>query len=79
MQHPETRTAVRKKDYLIGICHALGEDFGFNPDYLRIALAVMLLVNAEVTLIAYGITGVLVLASRLLTRHSSAPVTPSGL
>jgi phage shock protein PspC (stress-responsive transcriptional regulator) len=57
-----------RKDNLLGICHAIGEDFGFNPIFLRIPLAAMIIVSAKWTLIAYAAMGVAVLASRLLIR-----------
>ncbi|WP_454882793.1 PspC domain-containing protein [Sphingomonas oryzagri] len=65
----QTQTdASANKDNLLGICHAIGEDFGFNPIFLRIPLAAMIVVNAKWTLIAYAAMGVVVLASRLLIR-----------
>jgi phage shock protein PspC (stress-responsive transcriptional regulator) len=69
MQTTATAAAAAKKASLIGICQAVGEGFGFNPDFLRVALAVMLLVNPGYVLIVYGILGVTVLASRLLVRE----------
>ena len=68
MQNAETSPIASQKDNMLGICHAIGEDFGFNPIYMRIALAVMLLFNPVAMLITYGSAGVLVLASRLLIR-----------
>jgi phage shock protein PspC (stress-responsive transcriptional regulator) len=56
---------------LFGVCEALGEDFGFNPLFLRIPLAVLLLWNPTVVVGAYLGAGVLVLASRLLVRNPS--------
>ncbi len=79
MQDPEIRAATPKKASLFGICQAFGDDFGFNPDYLRVLLAIMLLVNPVATLAAYAIAGMAVLASRLLVRRpaSSATTSPS--
>jgi phage shock protein PspC (stress-responsive transcriptional regulator) len=62
-----------RKDNLLGICHAIGEDFGFNPIFLRIPLAVGIIFSAKWTLIAYGAMGLAVLASRLLSGRRSAP------
>ena len=53
---------------LFGICHALGETFGFNPLFLRVALLVGVMINAEVALIAYFTAGIAVLAAKLATR-----------
>lgn len=68
MQDAKPSPIAPQKDNLFGICHAIGEDFGFNPIYLRIALAVTLLFSPEAMLVAYGSAGLLVLASRLLVR-----------
>jgi len=65
----QTQTeAPAAKDNLLGICHAIGEDFGFNPIFVRIPLAVGIIFSAKWTLIAYAAMGVIVLASRLLIR-----------
>ncbi|MGN6122161.1 MAG: PspC domain-containing protein [Sphingomonas oligoaromativorans] len=67
MTHDET-VAARKQASLIGVCKAVGEGLGFNPDFLRIGLAISLIVKPEYTLIVYGILAVTVLASRVLVR-----------
>ena len=51
---------------ILGICEALGEDFGFNPVFLRIPLATMVIWNPLVAFGAYFGLGAVVLASRLL-------------
>ena len=64
-----------RKDNLFGICAALGEDFGFDPLWLRMAFAVALLFDMEHVLMAYAALGLLVLVSRLAFRTpKSAPV-----
>jgi len=65
----ETAPAPRA-DNLLGICHALGETFGFNPLFLRVALLVGVMVEAETTLIAYLVAGIAVAAAKLATRPS---------
>lgn len=60
-----TAAAVRPDD-MFGVCARLGEDFGFNPLWLRLALGCALIVNLEATLLAYATLGVFVAASRLL-------------
>jgi phage shock protein C len=63
------QTAPRPQhDNLLGICHAIGETFGFNPLILRVSLLVAVMANAEATLIAYAVGGVAVLAAKLATR-----------
>jgi phage shock protein PspC (stress-responsive transcriptional regulator) len=56
---------------LLGICEALGEDFGFNPLFLRVPLAALLLINPLVVIGTYAALGTLVLVSRLLIPNPS--------
>ena len=58
------------RDNLFGICHALGEIFGFNPIFLRIALLVGVMLNAEYALVAYFAAGIAVLVAKLATRSA---------
>jgi len=57
------------RDNLLGVCHALGDMFGFNPLFLRIALLMAVMINAEVALGAYFIAGIAVLLAKLATRE----------
>ena len=51
---------------ILGVCEALGEDFGFNPVFLRIPLAAMVIWSPMVAFGLYFGLGAVVLASRLL-------------
>jgi phage shock protein PspC (stress-responsive transcriptional regulator) len=66
----QTAPAQAPRDNLFGICHALGEIFGFNPIYLRIALLATVMLNAEVALIAYFSAGIAVAIAKLATRSA---------
>lgn len=65
-----TNAAAAHRDNLLGICHALGETYGFNPLYLRLALLVGVMLHAQYALIAYAVAGVAVGAAKLATRRS---------
>lgn len=67
----QTAPAQNPRDNLFGICHALGETFGFNPIYLRVAVLATVMLNAEVALIAYFSAGAAVGVAKLATRSSS--------
>jgi phage shock protein PspC (stress-responsive transcriptional regulator) len=56
---------AQQRDNLLGICHALGETFGFNPLFLRLALLAGVMIDAEMSLIAYFGAGVAVLVAKL--------------
>jgi phage shock protein PspC (stress-responsive transcriptional regulator) len=66
---PMSADTAAAKDNMLGICHAIGTDFGFNPLFLRIPLAAGIIFSAQWTLIAYAAMGMAVLASRLLVRR----------
>ncbi len=51
---------------LLGVCEAVGEDFGFNPLYLRVPFSMMVLYSPTIAIGAYLALGVIVVASRLL-------------
>lgn len=64
-----------QKDNLFGICHALGQEFGFDPLWLRLALAVSLLWNPVLVLAAYFYVGLVMLAARMLfPRRAAVPL-----
>jgi len=75
----QTPAAQPAKDNLLGICHAIGEDFGFNPIWLRLVLAVGIVATPEIVLTLYAILGAAVLASRLLTRRRTALRKPAAV
>ena len=51
---------------ILGVCEAIGEDFGFNPNLLRIPLAASVLYSPLWAVVAYLALGAVVLASRLV-------------
>lgn len=51
---------------IFGVCEALGDDFGFNPNWLRFGLAPFIFWNPFATFAAYFAVGAVVLAVRLL-------------
>lgn len=68
MTDPSTTPVPAQRDNLFGICHAIGEAFGFDPIYLRLIVVLGLLLNFELTLLLYFGAGLAVLAANLLTR-----------
>ena len=54
-----------RHDTFFGVCEALGQDFGFNANWLRLAVAVSLLVFPLSAVAASVGLGLVVLASRL--------------
>jgi phage shock protein PspC (stress-responsive transcriptional regulator) len=67
MQAQENQVALPLRSHTIfGACEAIGEDFGFNPTFLRVPLAAMVLWSPLWAIAAYLVLGVVVVASRLL-------------
>ena len=55
-----------RDDTFFGVCQAIGEDLGFNPNYLRIGFALPLLYAPVATLAAYAALAVVVILLRVL-------------
>lgn len=55
-----------RHDTFLGVCQAIGQDFGFNPDWLRVVFASALLFSPTIVLGIYGALALVVLASRLI-------------
>jgi phage shock protein PspC (stress-responsive transcriptional regulator) len=60
---------------ILGVCEGIGEDFGFNPAWLRIPLAASVVISPTFAIGGYFALGGVVLLSRLLfPRTKPAPV-----
>jgi phage shock protein PspC (stress-responsive transcriptional regulator) len=71
-----TESLIRRDDTFLGVCQALGEDFGFNPVFLRIAFAAPLIFAPMLVIEIYLGLGVVVLASRLLAPRPKRKALP---
>ena len=77
MEAQENQVAVPLREHtILGVCEAIGEDFGFNPVYLRIPFAASVLWSPTIAIAAYFALGIVVLASRLLFPKAKTPVAP---
>ena len=52
-------------DTLFGVCYSIGQDFGFNPFFLRIALIALAVFSIPASLATYLALGLAVGLSRL--------------
>jgi phage shock protein C len=67
METQENQVALPLRAHtILGVCEAIGEDFGFNPILLRVPFAATVLWSPMWSIAAYLGLGLLVLASRLL-------------
>ena len=79
MQAHENQAALPFRSHtILGVCEAIGEDFGFNPVFLRIPFAATVLFNPMMSVAAYLALGLLILASRLLFPNRK-PETPEAV
>jgi phage shock protein C len=76
MKTVETAVFARE-DTMFGVCQALGEDFGFSPTLLRLALAGLLFFNPLAAVAAYAGAGVLVALTRWVVPNPAMPEAPS--
>ncbi|WP_317151605.1 PspC domain-containing protein [Sphingopyxis indica] len=75
----ETTNLFRRRDTFFGICEAVGQDFGFNPLWLRLAFIAPLFFFPVQTFMAYFLLGGVVLAARLLFPARKAEAAPSAM
>ena len=61
---PTAANLVTREDTLLGVCQGMGEEFGFNANYLRVAFGALLLWNAAVVVGVYLALGVVLAISR---------------
>ncbi len=66
-----------RHDTFFGVCEALGQDFRFNANYLRLAVAVGLLLNPVATLASYIGLGVVIMISRWIAPSRPAKAVQS--
>ena len=68
---------ITRDDTFLGICEALGEDFRFNANILRVALGVSLLWNPVAVIATYAGLGVIVAVSRWLAPNPRTAAAPA--
>lgn len=55
-----------RSDTFLGVCEAIGQDLGINPNWLRIAFAPFIIISPWLTIGVYLALGAVVAASRWL-------------
>ena len=72
-----TTNLVFRNDTILGVCEAIGQDFGFNPNWMRIAFCAAIYWNPGLVMGAYLALGVMVAATRYAfpDRATVAPPT----
>ncbi|HVU29364.1 MAG TPA: PspC domain-containing protein [Sphingomicrobium sp.] len=76
MEAHENQIALPLRSHtILGVCEAVGEDFGFNPTFLRVPFAAIVLYSPLIAVGSYLALGLVVLASRLLFPKAKAEAT----
>ena len=73
----ETLSPIRRPHTILGVCEAIGEDFGFNPLFLRVIFAAGLFFSPTGVIAAYLGLGLIVGLSRWISPVPSA--TPAAV
>jgi phage shock protein C len=74
---------ILRGDTILGVCEALGQDFGISPTWFRVAFCAPIFWNPVLVISAYLAIGLLVAASRFafpdrtVDVHSTAPAQPA--
>lgn len=78
--HNDQPSILNRSDTLLGVCQGIGEDLGFNPLWLRLALTAMLFLYPLWALGLYAALAVVVGASRWLfpAPRRAAPLETTG-
>ena len=63
-----------RNDTILGVCEAIGQDFGFNPTWLRLAFIAPLFFAPIASVAGYLGLGIVVAATRLWVRDRDALV-----
>ena len=69
----ESTNVFLRNDTIFGTMQAIGDDFGINPNWLRVPLAAAMLASPMGAILVYVGLSVVVLASRLIFRVKIVP------
>lgn len=69
---PSTNLLLRN-DTILGVCEAIGQDFGFHPNWLRLAFACVFYFNPVAVIGVYLGLGLLVAATRWVAPNEVVP------
>ena len=65
-----------RNDTILGVCEAIGQDFGFHPNWLRVALALTFYFNPVAVIGTYVALGVLVAVTRWIAPNQATIAAP---
>ncbi|MEO5612449.1 MAG: PspC domain-containing protein [Sphingomicrobium sp.] len=78
IQEPRPNLVLRH-DTILGVCEGIGEDFGFNPNFLRVPFAAGVLWNPLAILVIYLVLGAAFALSRWLYPKAAFASAPPAI
>lgn len=77
----QSTNLLLRNDTILGVCEAIGQDFGFNPNWLRVAFCAPIFWNPALVVGIYLTLGAVVAATRFLSpdRAAAAPAAAPRL
>lgn len=63
-----------RNDTILGVCEALGQEFGINPTWLRLAFVAPLFFQPVLTIVVYFALGAIIATSRYFYPRASVEV-----
>jgi phage shock protein PspC (stress-responsive transcriptional regulator) len=80
MSAQENQVALPLRNHtILGVCEGIGEDFGFNPVWLRVPLAAAVIWSPMIAFGAYFALGAVVLVSRLVFPNRKSASAPAAV
>ena len=72
-----TTNLMMRNDTILGVCEAIGRDFGFHPNWLRVTLATAVYFAPAAVIGGYLGMGVVVALTRWFAPDELVPATPA--
>lgn len=76
--HSRTTPLLLRNDTMLGVCTGLGQEFGFNPNYLRVLIASLFLVSFKLAIGIYLALGLALTVGWLLFPSRRQAVVGAG-
>ncbi len=74
----ESTPLLLRNDTMLGVCTGLGREFGFNPNYLRVLIASLFLVDFKIAIGIYFALGLALAVGSILFRSRRQPAAVAG-
>lgn len=66
-----------RNDTIFGVCEGIGQDLGFHPNWLRVALCILLFLSPVGAIAVYLGLGIMVFSARMLFPSKASTAAPA--